>query len=147
MKLERGEFLELVEYYKRAVLGIAWVCIGNLALARQISLEVFQQFSASFVALKKRENLSAWIGALTIGTCRRWNRRYVRVQRDGEELGDLFLRLQRLPESNRFVLVLRYYARMSYKEIGAFLDLPLNTVRGTMYKATQRWLLEFSKDF
>ena len=39
-----------------------------------------------------------------------------------------------LPEDQRVALLLRYLEDMSYDQIAAYLDVPLSTVRGRLYK-------------
>lgn len=43
--------------------------------------------------------------------------------------------LQKLDESERDILMLREYEQLSYAEIGALLELPVNTVRSRLFRA------------
>jgi RNA polymerase sigma-70 factor (ECF subfamily) len=55
-----------------------------------------------------------------------------------EEQEKLKRAIQLLPESQRQVLMLRYYSNLKFVEIAQLLGCPLNTALGRMHKATQK---------
>ncbi len=57
------------------------------------------------------------------------------VMEDDERLRVLAKTVESLPVQYRTVLALRYDAGLSYEEIAAGMDLPLNTVRTTLHRA------------
>lgn len=55
---------------------------------------------------------------------------------EGAELGDKVRRaIEELPDSQKQVVCMRYYANMKFTEIAATLGCPLNTALGRMHKA------------
>ena len=42
-----------------------------------------------------------------------------------------------MPENMQVVLSLRFYEKLSYRDIADFLDVPVSTVRGMLYRGTQ----------
>jgi len=52
-----------------------------------------------------------------------------------EQQQKLLLAIQRLPESQRQILMLRYYSDMKFVDIAAMIGCPLNTALGRMHKA------------
>ena len=44
--------------------------------------------------------------------------------------------IEKLPEAQRQVLMLRYYSNLKFVEIASLLGCPLNTALGRMHKAT-----------
>lgn len=58
---------------------------------------------------------------------------------EGDEQQTKLLRaIERLPESQRQVLMLRYYSDMKFVDIASMLGCPLNTALGRMHKAVMR---------
>jgi RNA polymerase sigma-70 factor (ECF subfamily) len=55
-----------------------------------------------------------------------------------EQEQKLLAAIQQLPESQRQVLMLRYYSELKFVEIAAMLGCPLNTALGRMHKAINR---------
>jgi RNA polymerase sigma-70 factor, ECF subfamily len=57
---------------------------------------------------------------------------------NSEQVGKLRSAIERLPEGQRQVLLLRYYSGLKFVEIAQTLGCPLNTALGRMHKAMQR---------
>ena len=55
-------------------------------------------------------------------------------QRRGQQVGEA---VQRLPEDQRWVIVLRFYENLSYDEIGETLGLAVGTVKSRLYRAKE----------
>jgi RNA polymerase sigma-70 factor (ECF subfamily) len=55
-----------------------------------------------------------------------------------EQVDKLRLAIDRLPENQRQVLLLRYYSGLKFVEIAQTLGCPLNTALGRMHKALQK---------
>jgi RNA polymerase sigma-70 factor (ECF subfamily) len=62
-----------------------------------------------------------------------------------EQAGKLRAAIERLPESQKQVLLLRYYSGLKFAEIASTLGCPLNTALGRMHKAMQK-LKELMED-
>jgi RNA polymerase sigma-70 factor (ECF subfamily) len=62
-----------------------------------------------------------------------------------EEIEKLHRAIEQLPDSQRQVLLLRYYGEMKFVEIADLLGCPLNTALGRMHKAVLK-LKEFMND-
>jgi RNA polymerase sigma-70 factor (ECF subfamily) len=55
-----------------------------------------------------------------------------------EEVVKLRSAIEKLPENQRQVLLLRYYSGLKFSEIARSLGCPLNTALGRMHKAVQK---------
>jgi RNA polymerase sigma-70 factor (ECF subfamily) len=55
-----------------------------------------------------------------------------------EQRDRLMAAIERLPDAQREVLMLRYYAELKFHEIADLLECPLNTALGRMHNAMQR---------
>lgn len=55
-----------------------------------------------------------------------------------EERDRVYRHLMKLPDAYRVVIVLRHYHEMTYAEIAAELDVPLSTVKSTLFRARRK---------
>ena len=80
-------------------------------------------------------------GVLSTGRARRGRRPVVELPADEHEAivgrgdGELAVRLAALPERQRLVVFLRYFADLGYQEIAAALDIETGTVSATLHAA------------
>src|SRR5438309_731880 len=148
-RLRRGDpraFEELVIAYQHRVFGVALRMLRNRGEAEEIAQEVFLRVHRAVGDFRGEAKLSTWLYAITSRLClNRLASGERRMAREGEESlerlradadpaahaerGELEAALQRaiteLPEERRVVVVLRDFEGLSYEEIAAALDLPL----------------------
>jgi RNA polymerase sigma-70 factor (ECF subfamily) len=159
-RVRRGDpraFEELVITHQHRVFGVALRMLRNRAEAEEVAQEVFLRVHRSIDDFRGEARLSTWLYAIASRLClNRLAASERRLAREGEEtLGrlasgdddpadtlersELEMALQRaigeLPDDRRLVVVLRDLEGLSYEEIAAALDVPLNTVRSRLHRA------------
>ena len=159
-RVRRGDpraFEELVVAHQHRVFGVALRMLRNRAEAEEVAQEVFLRVHRALDDFRGEAKLSTWLYAIASRLClNRLAASERRLAREGEEtLGrlasgdddpadtlersELETALQRaiaeLPDDRRLVVVLRDLEGLSYEEIAAALDLPLNTVRSRLHRA------------
>lgn len=153
---DRDSFCELVMKYQHAVYNLAFHHLKNFADAEDVTQEVFLEAYRSLGTLKRPERFGSWLKGIATNLCKMWLRRQRQTlsidelkQQEGQtespmevcERHDLHERvmsaISQLPEPNRLVLTLYSMDGLSYEEIGAFLDVPIGTVRSRIHRARQ----------
>lgn len=153
-------FAELVKRYTGAVYNIAFRFTNNAADAEQLSQETFLRAWHALPRVDTQRPLKPYLARIVLNLCRDWAERN-RAQTVGldeqaeyllaDETDDPFqnltdrelqasvqAKLEQLPPLYRTVLVLRYTEEMTYQEIAAALDVPLNTIRTHLHRAKAR---------
>lgn len=152
-------FAELVKRYTRAVYNIAFRFTNDAADAEHIAQETFLRAWHALPRLDATRPLKPYLVKIAINLCRDWAERTKTQTLDLDEhadtladnaddpletLSDMELRarvrakLEQLPPLYRAALAMRYTEDMSYEEIAAALDVPLNTVRTHLHRAKAR---------
>ena len=98
-----------------------------------------------------RRRFSTWIFQIAVNLCRDWHRRRTppageieddRADPHGvapiEAAHDATVLLATLPESQREVMILRFYHDLAEEEIAAILDCPRGTVKSRLHNALSR---------
>jgi RNA polymerase sigma-70 factor (ECF subfamily) len=148
----------LVERYRKQVLGMCYSFTKDYHDTEDIAQTVFVKAYKSISNLDDPERFPAWLSKITYSTCKDWLRREKRETLTLKKLeGSGLLRssvtesiraeedldkivaaaLTELPENMQVVLSLRFYEKLSYRDIADFLDVPVSTVRGMLYRGTQ----------
>jgi RNA polymerase sigma-70 factor (ECF subfamily) len=153
-------FEELVTSFQHRVFAVAYRMLGSRAEAEDAAQEVFLRIHKGIGAFRGDAALSTWIYAITSRVClNRLGSVEGRLARDREGDDDTVLRvpsdhvgpaaaaerreieqalhraIAELPEDRRIVVVLRDLEGLSYEDIAAALELPLNTVRTRLHRA------------
>ena len=158
-------FSILVKKYQKSVHALAWRKIGDFHIAEEITQDTFLQAHKKLASLKNPSQFAGWLYVITDRLCRSWFRKrqlrtqsletvseetleetaysnYDREQREGtavEHRRRIVQKLmEKLPESERTVMVLYYLGEMSGKEISKFLGVSPNTVRSRLQRARKR---------
>ena len=158
-------FSILVKKYQKSVHALAWRKVGDFHIAEEITQDTFLQAHKKLAALKNPSQFAGWLYVIADRLCRAWFRKrqlstqslettdvetleetdysnYVREQREGtavEHRRRIVQKLmEKLPESERTVMVLYYLGEMSGKEISKFLGVSPNTVRSRLQRARKR---------
>jgi RNA polymerase sigma-70 factor (ECF subfamily) len=160
---EPGVFDEIVERYHRRVYKLAYQFTRNCEDSYDISQEVFIKVFRSLDGLKKNLAFDIWLRKITVNTCIDYLR-----QRPNEQALDDFSRLghkhavsggselpngpvesselcnvvsravDRLPEKQRKVFILRHYEDLSIEEIARTLSRSQGAVKANLFHATRR---------
>ena len=160
-------FNTLVEKYQKSVHALAWRMIGDFHYAEEITQDAFLRAYQKLSTLKDPSQFLRWLHVITERLCLNWLRKqksekqsqsledtpmeeiaksdyahYVLEARETEatehRLEIVKKLLDKLPEGERTVMVLYYLGEMTTKEIGAFLDVSVETIRTRLHRARKR---------
>ena len=158
-------FSELVKKYQKQVHALAWRKIGDFHIAEEITQDTFLKAYQKLRTLKKPQRFASWLYVIAANRCNTWlHKKHFRAQllknKGGarpekasyseyvvEENERISMESQRevvkkllakLPESERTVMTLHYFAEMSCAEIGVFLGVSANTIKSRLRRAQQR---------
>jgi RNA polymerase sigma-70 factor (ECF subfamily) len=150
---DQTAFGELVKRYQSAVYGYAYHLLGSFDESEELCQEVFIQAYTSLANLKKAEKFPSWLRSITRNVCLPFIRQKEKLlslenavprrpiptleeEYERRELSSQLMEaVNTLSERNRLLLTLFYLDGLSYKEIGDFLEVPLNTVKVTLRRA------------
>ena len=162
---DENAFGILVKKYQKSVHALAWRKVGDFHIAEEITQDTFLQAHKKLASLKNPNQFAGWLYVIADRLCRAWFRKqqlrtqslettdaetleetahsnYIREQREGtavEHRRQIVQKLmEKLPESERTVMVLYYLGEMSGKEISKFLGVSPNTVRSRLQRARKR---------
>ena len=162
---DENAFGILVKKYQKSVHALAWRKVGDFHIAEEITQDTFLQAHKKLAALKDPNQFAGWLYVIADRLCRAWFRKrqlrtqslettdeetleetahsnYIREQREGTALEHrrriVQKLMEKLPESERTVMVLYYLGEMSGKEISKFLGVSPNTVRSRLQRARKR---------
>lgn len=150
-------FQRLVQRFQDQVTAVALYRTGEFETAREVAQEVFLESYLCLHQLTEDAAFPGWIKRIVVKRCDRVTRRKHRVitgeassdpvsseidpaglaQRD-ELAEQLRLAVSALPEPQRLVISLQYFADISGEEIADFLELPLTTVKKRLHDARRK---------
>lgn len=158
---DHGAFGELVRRHERAMFAIARAYFASEADAEDAVQTAFLQAFRSLGDLRDGRKFASWAARITTRECHN----ILRTRPDRVSLAEFSTSVRLLPrvgqedltpasmssqnedadrvkatmghlsEPHRVVLLLRYTLDMKYKQIAAYLDVPLSTVRSRLAKA------------
>lgn len=152
-----GLFIDQYDPLRR----LAYVLLGNGAMAEEIVMEAFAKATSKWHLVGKADHPSAYMRQIVVNLCRSKIRRQILerkvgemfkrrdediVDRTAEGYGmdlDIWRAVQRLPERQRSVVVLRYLEDLSEPEIAEVLDVPVGTVKSQLSRGRRKlaqWL-------
>ncbi len=158
-------FSELVQKYQKSVHALAWRKIGDFHIAEEITQDTFLQAYKKLAALKNPNQFAGWLYVIADRRCKAWFRKkrihtqsleatsketleksayadYDREQREDaavEHRRQIVQKLmEKLPESERTVMVLHYLGEMSCVAISKFLGVSPNTVKSRLKRGRER---------
>ena len=152
-------FGALYRRYYSAMAALAYSALGDRDLADDAAQETFAVACGKIGSLKSKEKFGAWLA----GICRNISRQMLRTnkikpaipitehaaassQKDGNggnhEAIDHAIR--ELEESERELIVLRYYDNLPYERIAEVLDISVQAVNGRLIR-TKRKIAKFLK--
>ena len=158
-------FSALVQKYQKSVHALAWRKIGDFHIAEEITQDTFLLAHNKLASLKNPNQFAGWLYVIADRCCKAWFRKkklhtqsleatgeetlektaysdYVCEQREEaavEHRRKIVQKLmEKLPESERTVMVLYYLGEMNCAEISKFLGVSPNTVRSRLQRARER---------
>ena len=161
---DADSFNLLVGKYQGAVYGLAYHLTGNFADAQDVTQDAFLLAYERLDQLREASRFPEWIRQIAANASRRLHRsvpqgtvsidgpenrglrdRLAHAAPDGEAVLEAKEReaatahiLALLPEKIRLTTTLFYIDDLSYRQISAFLGIPISTVKSRLYSARQR---------
>ncbi len=159
---DRKAFAAIMDRYAEAVRALAYSYVRNMPDVDDIAQSAFLSALSSLETLKDTSKLGGWLGRITSNLCIDWlHARNREVPLDGTQLSGIrsedlsghpteppveavlaaervervLQAIDRLPDDYRTAVLLRYWSNMSYEDIATFLEVPMSTVKGRLYKA------------
>ena len=158
-------FSELVQKYQKSVHALAWRKIGDFHIAEEITQDTFLLAYKRLASLKNPSQFAGWLYVIANRQCKAWFRKkrvdmeslnatsektlektaytdYICEQREDaavEHRRKIVQKLmEKLPESERTVMVLHYLGEMSCEAISRFLGVSPNTVKSRLKRGRER---------
>ena len=154
-KAQKGNdkaFLQLFQMYEQDIYRIAYVYVKNEDDALDVLQEVAYRTFKNIHTVREASYFKTWLIKITISCAidsLRKNKNIVQLNPNYEEfLGasnediPLTLSIQELlnglNESEKSVVILKYYKDFSFKDIAETLDIPLGTAKSVLYRALDK---------
>lgn len=153
---DRDAFTSLYRIYHPRLFRFLYRLTSSYTAADELVNDIMLAVWRSATSFRGESRVSTWIfGIAYRQAMRRLRRRRLRIRRDKDpdefgargnrdvETEDLVRRgLESLPPAQQFAMLLVFYQGLSYAEVAAVTDCPVNTVKTRMYHA-RRKLREF----
>lgn len=165
-KAQKGDtdaFADLLALHERFVYNLALRTLRNPEEAEDIAQEAFVRAWQALLSFRHQSSFRTWIYRIVLNLC--FNR-FPRLRRElndlaAEDMQDLpetsqtesdpaaslehrerrallHREIERLPDSQRLLISLRYQDNMPYEEIASLIGLPLGTVKTGLFRAKER---------
>ena len=160
---DREAFGELIARHEWAMYAISRAYFASEADAEDAVQEAFVKAFQALDQLNSDSRFEAWVARITANTCldtlrSRTDRRSLAdfassvllrprlgqpqltpatLASKAEDAARVRVAIGRLPEHQRVAIMLRYGGELAYEQIAAYLDVPVSTVDGRLYKAKQ----------
>ncbi len=168
---DEAAFSALVQKYQKSVHALAWRKIGDFHIAEEITQDIFLQVYKKLPTLKDANQFAGWLYVIADRRCIAWLRKkkqavqsleatsqetleetaytcYISEQREEAEVERrrevVQKLLEKLPESERTVVILHYLGEMTCEAISRFLGVSPNTVKSRLSRARKRLREEVS---
>ncbi len=163
---DEAAFTALVRKYQKSVHALAWRKVGDFHFAEEITQDAFLQVYKKLSTLRNPNHFAGWLYVITNRLCKNWHRKSKSAaiqsfesisKRDIDEFSykcyeleqcenevsqhrteTVKRLLEKLPESERTVVILYYLGEMTAKEIGNFLGVSVNTIKSRLQRARKR---------
>lgn len=154
-------FAELVKRYTNAIYNVAYRFTNDAHEAENVTQETFLRAWNALPRVALDKPLKAYFVKIAVNLCRDWAEQKklvltqsldadneiefpddasdpLRAVSDAELRERVHAQLELLPPLYRTVIALRYTEEMSYEEMAAALDVPINTVRTHLHRAKMK---------
>jgi len=151
---DSSAFEPLVTRHQRVLFSMALRLVGNYEDARDATQNAFIRAFERLETFDPERKFFSWIYRIAVNEClnlRRGRRAHEPLdgtieagpaRRDTVEAAELAERVRaaiiELTQEQREVVVLKYFAEMSYEEISNALDVPEKTIKSRLFTARQR---------
>ena len=151
---DRDAFEPLVERYHRPLFRVAARMLGSREEAQDVTQTVFLKAYQALATCDRQRRFFSWIYRILINECLNTLRARRPTQvieetmaspdpaSDPVEVVETKRRVRKalllLPEAQRDVILLRYFAELRYEQIAAALGVPEKTVKSRLFSARQR---------
>ena len=154
----------LFQRYRGIVYGLTYHWTRNLADAQDLTQETFYRAYEKLGQLRDPEKFAVWLRRIATNMCRRWQRglpdavlsidapenqnirdelqlhahlpeEVIEAKEQQHAVEDI---LNQLSDKVRLTTTLFYIDEFSYQEISDFLEVPVSTVKGRLYKARKQ---------
>ena len=163
-KGDRHAYSQIVKQFQDLAVGYAYSILRNFLLAEEAAQEALIEAYLNLNRLQEPAAFPGWLKKIVFKQCDRITRkkRYptVSLTQTGELISDRFsptsvaeqqeLRqtvrqaIELLPEGEREVITLFYLGERSQKEISAFLEVPVSTIKNRLFSARKRLKTNFN---
>jgi len=162
IQASRGDWAAFQEIYKahfQFVANVAYRVVNNLEDAQEVAQEVFVTVYRKLAQFRFDSSLKTWIYRITVNTAINYAKKAPREHKNGVEYEDIWgakesveikelvdgeyrenvlnSLLGALNPDQRACIVLRSVEGLSYEEIAATLQIPINTVRTRIKRARE----------
>ena len=158
-------FSTLVRKYQKSVHALAWRKINDFHIAEEITQDTFLHVYKKLPTLKNPNQFAGWLYVIADRRCIAWLRKKKRAMQSLEATSEETLEetaytcyiseqreeaevdrrreivqnlLEKLPESERTVVILHYLGEMTCEAISKFLGVSPNTVKSRLSRARKR---------
>ncbi|MDR2686622.1 MAG: sigma-70 family RNA polymerase sigma factor [Oscillospiraceae bacterium] len=141
-----ADFQALVDACYAKVFYHSLKAVKNGHDAADIAQNTFLKAFLGFGAVRNRASLEPWLFAVCNNEIRRFFRSspkdnelrdVAQARQAGENHDALYAAIDRLPEAQRLVVLLKYFGGYSMRELATALGLSLSTVKSRLYEARQ----------
>ncbi|TCI53030.1 sigma-70 family RNA polymerase sigma factor [Exiguobacterium sp. SH1S21] len=154
-KAQRGNdqaFLKVFHHYESDLYRMAYVYVKNPDDALDVVQEVAYQAFKKIGTLREPDYVKTWLVKITINCAlnlMKQRQKVIQLKPEfdeivGKEEQDIALTLtladmmETLCEEERSIIVLKYYQDYTFQQISDLLELPIGTVKSTLYRAVEK---------
>lgn len=152
IKINGELFKKLVTQYGNSILRMCYMYLKDYQLAEDVTQETFLQVWNKYETFENKSSEKTWITRIAINRCKNcmrasWFKR-ISIQElpeifenDSSEMilnkGTISLKIMKLPQKYREVILLYYYQELSVKEISAVLNQKETTILQRLKRARE----------
>jgi RNA polymerase sigma-70 factor (ECF subfamily) len=148
-----GAYEALMRRHGPRIVGVCRFWVGNAADAEDLAQEIYLKVFFQLPAFRGDSALTTWLWRLTVNHCIDFVRKRQRQgtvtalpveaaagdgARQAEEMAEARRLLARLPDEERALLVLRFYAGLSFEEIAEALGIGLSAAKMRYQRVVER---------
>lgn len=152
IKINEELFKKLVTQYGNSILRMCYMYLKDYQLAEDVTQETFLQVWNKYETFENKFSEKTWITRIAINRCKNCMRAswFKRIsieelpeifENDSSEMilnkGTISLKIMKLPQKYREVILLYYYQELSVKEISAVLNQKETTILQRLKRARE----------
>lgn len=152
IKINEELFKKLVTQYGNSILRMCYMYLKDYQLAEDVTQETFLQVWNKYETFENKSSEKTWITRIAINRCKKCMRAswFKRIsieelpeifENDSSEMilnkGTISLKIMKLPQKYREVILLYYYQELSVKEISAVLNQKETTILQRLKRARE----------